>query len=278
MFIILFLLLNSLLFPAEKFTIDEALHLGLIEVSVTAYTDTSEHEMNMGRTLFLELTALDRPLRIELRPGTFFASQDTGVQDQILIEERVLSLLPGKSIGLPLFTMCTQKYNAAPSVGDQFRVNGLASAEMTGLADFLAEKGYQNNEGQAAMWMLTDAESYENIVGQDEKAVNEIRKFMAGMTERQIPLYRPEVIESGSMIRKLSMVFRVRLKKSGTGKLVLYHPDGTVYRVLKEEGEMPAGRYEITFRAESSNLQPGNYTAVLHMNGMILQQEIYRVR
>ena len=278
MLILLFLALHSLLSPAENYTLDEALRQGLIEMSVTAYNDSSAHEMNMGRSLFLELTALDRPLRIELRPGTFFASHDTGVQDQILIEERVLALQAGKTLALPLFTMCTEKYNAAPSEGDQFQVNGLAPAGMTGLAEFLAEKGYQNSEGQAAMWMLTDQEPYENIVGQDEKTVNEIRKFMSGITKKQIPLYRPEIMKSGPRVRKLTMVFRVRLKKGGIGKLVLYHPDGTVYRVLKEEGEMPAGRYEITFRAESSNLQAGNYTAVLHMNGMLLQQEIYRVR
>lgn len=278
MLILLFLALSTILFPPEIFTLDEALHRGLIEVEITAYTDTGEYKMNLSPNLKLELRSIDRSLRIELLPGTYFVSEDTGVQSQILIKRHVLTLVPGKKRSLLLYTLCTQKYNAAPSEGDRFRVNGMASSAMTGLADFLSEKGYQNNAGQAAMWILTDQEPYQNLVGPDAKAVNKIRSFMANLTKSRIPEYRPQTIDHGLDLRKLTIVFRVRLKKGGTGKLVLYNPDATVYRVLKEEGEMPAGLYEIRFRVESTRLQPGNYTAALYMNGMLVQQEIYRVR
>lgn len=278
MSIFLFLVLHTFLFPVETLALDDALDRGLIKVNVTAFTDTGEHTMNLSRNLKLELTSIDRPLLIELLPGTLFVSEDSGVQNQILSERRVLALKPGKMRSIPLFTLCTQKYNAAPSEDDHFRINGMASSEMSSLADFLSEKEYYNNTGQAAMWMLTDHEPYQNIVGQDEKTVNEIRKFMGTLTKSWIPEYRPGTIERGPELRTLTMVFRVRLKKRGTGKLVLYDPDAAVYRILKEEGEMPAGRYEIRFKVESTRLQPGNYTAVLYMNGMAIQQEIYRVR
>jgi|GEM_PF-4479870 len=278
MSIFLFLVFHAFLFPVETLALDDALDRGLVKVNVTAFTDTVEYKMNLGRNLKLELTSIDRPLLIELIPGTLFVSEDSGVQNQILSERRVLTLEPGKTHSIPLFTLCTQKYNAAPTEGDPFRINGMASSEMSALADFLSEREYYNNTGQAAMWMLTDHAPYQNIVGQDEKTVNEIRKFMATLTKNRIPEYRPGTIERGPELRTLIMVFRVRLKKRGTGKLVLYDPDAAVCRVLKEEGEMLAGRYEIRFKVESTRLQPGNYTAVLYRNGMAIQQEIYRVR
>ncbi len=267
----------SLLVPVKEYSFEEALKNGQIQAEIYYYSDTSSDYLDRKATMKIVLKSADVPLRITFKPGASFYSDDTAFQDQILMGRQIVRVMPGEEKEVALVTMCTQRYRSAPPIGATFHAGKARSTDMTGLAGFLESNNYPYHTAQAAIWCVSDGEPIENITGDDEAAVNDIRKYVARLRGEEAPLYRISEFSGVASNHSLTILFKIRLKKEGIGKLVLYNPAGQEYRQLMKEGPMPDGWYEVRFEIVSTNLQPGIYRVVLIMNGMNLQQENYRV-
>ena len=119
------------------------------------------------------------PVLLHIPVGFLFASVDSFVQDMVVTQEQWIALLPGEKKKQPLQAMCTQSYNSGPSASSQYKAKGMARGSWVELSQFIAQKGYNNSEGQMAMWALTSGMALEEIGGWEADRVNEITAFAA---------------------------------------------------------------------------------------------------
>jgi hypothetical protein len=127
------------------------------------------------------------PVLLHIPVGFLFASVDSFVQDMIVTQEQWIALLPGEKKKQPLQAMCTQSYNSGPSASSQYKAKGMARGSWVELSQFIAQKSYNNSEGQMAMWALTSGMALEEIGGWEADRVNEITAFTAGLLKKDPP-------------------------------------------------------------------------------------------
>ncbi|MFH0895100.1 MAG: hypothetical protein V2A54_11760 [Bacteroidota bacterium] len=115
---------------------------------------------------------------IQMNAGLKLASDDPGKQDMIITENQIFAMAANQTKNFDVCGMCIEKNDAGPSAGLRFKTNGYAQYPLLDMSEFIAQKGFQTSAGQAAVWVITDKASPENIVSESKKEMNELRDFV----------------------------------------------------------------------------------------------------
>ena len=181
---------------------------------------------------------------LEIEPGYIFASQDSGAQNLMVVEEYTMAVSPNQTKTLKLYTMCIEHNDYSPAEGNIFVFSGKATGALAELANMIAKNNYHNSTSQSAVWAITDQSPLEDIFAMDTVMARNLAKLVSHSTGRPMPAVIP-VKEHYIYSIRMDMVYH--FSKPTKVSLICYDEDGKIVKEYYKNRIIYAGIYISTF-------------------------------
>ena len=246
--------------------LNEAIEKGLIELEALGAGGHS------GECLKVKLKNLQKKdLEITIPAGMVFEANDSSLQNLMIVKEETLLVEKGKTRIAKLHSYCVEAWDGSPGEGTPFRLGKMAVGNLLAFAQFLsAEKHYNNEYAQNAVWAVSDEDRLENIG--DPALAKHVAKLL-GKPEPQynVKYKQPDVSRMlpGTPVRQmqeaLSMngLFYYTLATDKIVNFELYNEEGEMVHALFKNRRQKRGYHKFRFEFEISNLPKGKYYARL---------------
>lgn len=259
---------------AERSRLDSLLHLGRIDLQVIG---TGGHAGEC-----VEVEVINKlPSRVDLfiPAGWRFGSQDSTIQDLLVVKDEVLALAPHGRTRVTCRAFCCEASMGGPMAGTRFHSGGMASAALVKLAEQLAAGRYADAAIQQAVWAVSDEHPISAIDAGDAAATLALRQLVSGITGRPVPWYTTAFAapEEGRVFNPapVRMTGRVEFQQRHAGILSIVVKDaaGRTIRVLDEGRDLRQGRYSIDVELTVQGWPKGQYSILFAVDGTILKRQ-----
>jgi hypothetical protein len=172
--ILLFQCLFSVFAFGKTVTLEEALRLKWVTSTITNHGGIQVSLTNLTKEGFL----------ITLPVGLVFRAQDSTFQDFIHLENKEVGMAALGTYSVKVNALCIRAARRCPIEGAVFYPKNNASSNLLALVTFaFAQKLYNNNAMQYALWAVSDNNS---LVGIDNQP---LVKFVAHLLNKPLPEY-----------------------------------------------------------------------------------------
>ncbi len=245
-------------------SIEKAIENKLISVEIKGKGGHS------GECIEMHIESLiDKDTLLRIEPGRRLVSDDSTLQDILVVKEIQLLLAAREKKNINLFGFCCQASNSGPVDGSIFDVGFMEDSTFIVLADYLGKSGLPLGVMQSAIWVLSDNHSISSIHNDNEndrEKMKELYGLIAGIKglEFKYPWYtlkyerdttrlfsnRPNKffaeIEYGiSNSSNVDLVIRDTLNRHVLNIFTNkpHHPNNYKYRFNLNVANWPKGRY-----------------------------------
>jgi hypothetical protein len=277
--LIIFVISTNL--AASSIPLSEAISKKL--VSVEAF-GTGGHS---GESLKLTLRNLGaKGLELAIPAGLIFPSQDTFLQDLIVIRSESVVLEKGQNRIVRLFGICAQASYGSPGEGSVFKVGRMAEGALAQVVRYIDEHRITDNAAQHAVWAVTDGHSVANINN------DELKKLTAELTgQKYVPYtvrHAPTPSE-GYVVRRATVtevttyepafrpnpiviegLFEYQTDSDIIASFGIYNEQGEMIHPLFKSRRQIKGFHKFKFTFEIRNLPKGKYFARMTSGQRIL--------
>ena len=223
--LMILILLPGMSLAQEGYSLGDAIARGLVEIAGLRGTGGYQ-----GQCLEIVIhNKSGNPITINIQPGTMFGSKDEWIQDLIITSPEQIIVAAGRQEKRTLWTMCTQAWNASPSLGSLFSYKGLADFHVRKLAYRISAGNYQTSTAQSAMWAVTSREPVRNIYGIDTTETRDLAETVSEITG--IPISQFELAPRPHQIITMNASLECLLTSQvNNGRLVLVNQHGDQIR------------------------------------------------
>lgn len=131
-------------------------------------------------------------LKIKIKPGTYFKSEDPKAQDLVIVEAPELALEPSNSSDFMVQGYCTQRHNYSPGDNEVYVYNGLAKPKLKGMCDILVDTIFRSGR-QSNIWAVTNGNTYfDDLYAKDSSQLekfNKLADYLYDNTGARIKVY-----------------------------------------------------------------------------------------
>jgi hypothetical protein len=246
----------------EQITIETAIKNKIVSVSFISNGKYS------GRSIFCTLKNLSgKAYKIVVPAGSYFQAPNEDEQDLIVPQEEIIALSPNENKSALLNGFCTNLNNRAPKEQGTFKlVTSKTSKKMPKLLTFLKGKKFENHTLQDAIWALTNDSSVSGVAGDDETAVEALRKELYLITTQKVTWYNAPQITTMNEDRtinretaKISGALEYETKKGAKVHIEVINPDGEVKIKTSDRAMEISGTLSFNFAVEVKGWKKGKY-------------------
>jgi len=219
------------------------------------------------------------PARYVIPSGWRFGSQDSTLQDLLVVGEQVLALAPNGRGTVTCSAFCCEASMGGPGKGSAFNQGALADSALVKLARHLAAANYDEETMQQAVWAVSDGNTISGIDAGDAAATNALRQFVSTLTGRPVPWYTTAFAqaEPGRAFNPNAtrVTGRVEFQQQHAGVLsiVVKDQDGRTIHVLDEGRDLRQGKYTIDVEVTVRNWPTGRYSICFASDGVLLKKQ-----
>lgn len=251
-----------LLFAQSK-TLSQALAEGLVILQAEGLGG------HAGECLQATVTNVGkRPLRVVLGPGMVFQSQDTTLQDLLVVDNEEYLLAANQKRSFKLVGYCCEMYRGGPGTGSVFQLVNQSNEKLSQVAQYLYKNYLDKNPmAQQAVWSVSDNADLSAVWdrAQPEKS-KKLIEFLAQLTGRPVPWYRSEYAKAvpGPQMAKRPMMmieadWEFTLPENDSLTLAVFNAEGQQVDVLMTNKLYSSGIYTFTFSYKTNRLPKGVY-------------------
>lgn len=225
-----------------------------------------------GNTIALEVKNISAsPLTVQVAPGRVFVSEDTTVQDLIIIKMEAMAIAPGSVGKFELMTMCTQAHNRGPQKGEKFNIGKITDKPIKRLAELFSERKIYTSTGQSAVWAVADNTPIEEIYGDN---MDDMKAIAAVVGEiKGIPISRFTLTPKVHSITSINTSFEWRLDNAlKNASLEIVDSAGNIIRKCFSNRKFEAGFNQWKFGLFHTQAPNSRFKAVLRENGEIVAE------
>lgn len=266
------------LYSATAVGLKEAISQGFITVNAIGeggYT---------GKVMALEIVSNSKKdLLVDIPAGLQLHSEDSMIQDLIIVDERQLDLASGAKRKVIVNAMCIQPHNGSPYATSVYQLGNMANDTLVKLAQYLATKRYQDEMGQSAIWAMVNNEGLENVYGPDQTRLQDLLQYMHQLTGKPLPWYNKEKAPPppGQVFSQEPAIihanFEFKLAMAGTARIAIYDEAGDVVYVIQDNMMVKSGKSMMKFRIEVRGYEKGKYYVRLQLNGNLQEEKIFEL-
>lgn len=242
-----------------------------IELSVTG-NDESPHYY---QPLIVNLKNLTRDeVVINIKNGQLFKSTDPEVQDIIVTQEEMIVLKGYDHISQPIFGMCVQQFNSAPSGIKEYKLDSIATENLASIANQIEKQKAFSIAGQNSVWAVTDNNSLDAIDSYNPEDSNELRTYVANLlnipdtivVRRRLAALdtRPKPIK-----RSVEGNFKYSFSKTSAVTIGMFNDQNIVVKELYNNPETPPGEHKLTYEFDTMVFPEDTYYVRLIIDGQI---------
>lgn len=258
--------------------LQDALKQGLVTANIKGQGG------NVGKVLLLEVTNSQRKyVTINIPTGLQFQSADSSIQDLIVTEGAQLVLAAGATKKIAVNAMCIQPHNGSPYLNSTFLVGALAGDTLLKLAQYIAEKRYQDELGQSAVWTIIRDEGLENVYGPDPTKLKDMVQFMSKITGKPVPWYNKEKLPPppGQVFSPepsvLHGIYTFHLEAKGFARVAVYDSTGKEVFLFLDHFEVLPGDNRFKFKLTVKGYKKGKYYARLYLDGELKEEKMFEI-
>ncbi len=258
----------------KSISIEKALNEGIVSAE---FSGAGGHS---GDVIDLELRSLipvDTLIKIEA--GRRLTSDDTLLQDILIVRELELFLAANEVKRLKLFGFCCQASNGGPKLGSGFKVGFMEDSSFIYLARFLSKSNLPIGVMQSAIWVLSDNHALNSIHNDNEKDREKMKGLFGLLAsikglEYEYPWYTLKYQTDTSRVfsgRPNQMFAEVEYYLSHQSNVDLFIKDSNNLLVKKIFMNRPhhRGEYNYRFTLDVANMPKGKYYLRLYADNQL---------
>ncbi len=252
--------------------IDEAIKNGLVSCSVTSNKESTHYI----KPLLITLTNLkSTPISVKIPSGMQFNPEEDEYQNLIITQEELMALNPGKSLSIPLFAMCTENHDKAPSSDIRYKLGKQADEKVSTLAQYISKNKLHDPLGQSAIWAMTCGTPLEDIAGFDTTAAKELIKYVAHALNKPIPPPpAPDDTRRNYYTTNYSVsmhgAFNYNFSKKTSVTIAMFNENNIVVRELYRNPEENPGKHKLEYTFDATEYTDDFYYLRLIADGEII--------
>lgn len=292
-FITLFSLLvfsNSIL--ADTISVKKAMEMNIVNVvlSKKAPPEKSDDSYSSytGDCITMTIENLtNKNIKVWLEPGRFMMPEDSTEQSMIVTREQMIALYKNQKKEIPVFAMCSEMNDAAPSASCKFSMGEKAEGDLLALAQLISKNNWQDMAAQSAIWAITDNNDFADIYSSNKDEMKLLRDFVKevkGITTPALPqgdeIFQINTESENTYLKyskgKVSGSFEFTIKTDLNLSMMLYNDSGEVVRKSLTNYTFKAGTNKLTYTYSYFGIPLGNYYVKLldDKNSIFLEKMI----
>lgn len=263
---------------AMETALGDALRAGQVNLVVTGL---GGHSGSCVRVAAVNRTAAH--MRITIPSGWRFVSQDTALQDLLVVGDHVLALAPNARSVISCRAFCCEAGMGGPGPGSRFDEGALADSALVRLARHLASERYGEQAMQQAIWAVSDGNPISGIDTDDATATQVLRRFVSALTGRPVPWYTTAFApaEAGRAFNPSATRVTGRVdfqqRHAGVLSIVVKDATGRTLHVLDEGRDLRQGTYAIDVAVAVRGWPPGRYSICFATDGVLLKKQEFEL-
>ncbi len=222
-------------------------------------------------------------MRVRIPAGWRFTSQDSTLQDLLVVEDEVLALAPRASRTVSCRAFCCEASMGGPGEGSTFLTGGMAAEPLQKLARFIAEGHFDDDAVQQAVWAVSDGHDLSGIDAGDAQATQALRTFVSTLTGRPVPWYTtsyaPPVDGRVFNPSPVHITGHVEFTQRHAGFLTIVVKDerGRTVYTLDEGRDLRQGMYRIQVEVTVQGWAKGRYAICFATDGVLLKKQEFEL-
>jgi hypothetical protein len=128
-------------------------------------------------------------LFILIEPGRRFVSNDTTIQDILVLKRYEIVLPPFAGVNISVYGFCCQSSNHSPQQKSLFHVGFMAPETWVELAEFVDKNDFCLSAVQNAVWVLSNDHPVSSIYAKKNDSEYKLKKFVAELKKVELPWY-----------------------------------------------------------------------------------------
>ncbi len=237
-----------------------------------------------GESVRVKLNNLrSEPLTVRIPAGWRFVSQDSTLQDLLVVEEEVLALAPKAAGTVTCRAFCCEASMGGPGEGSAFTAGSMASEPLQKLARFIAAERFPDGAVQQAVWAVSDGNDLSGIVADDDASTRKLREFVSTLTGRPIPWYTTTYAPpaEGRVFNPAPQHITGRVeftqRHAGVLSIVVKDARGSTVYVLDEGRDLRQGFYKIQVEVTVHGWAKGRYAICFATDGVLLKKQEFEL-
>ena len=238
----------------------DALKQKKVHVEVTTYSrlaDGNYHSSYFNQCMQFKIKNLtSAPMMLTESAGRFLMPDDSSTQRMMTTADITFTLKAGEEKAVPLFAMCTEASDGAPSTMEAFTYGNIATGELKELVSFIARKNYQKEAAQSAVWAITNDYSPYSIYDNDTSVMNSLRRTVCKLKKIPYDPNNDRVTNNTPLIRYITGTFTFSIYKEQKVDLVLFTDDNKLIKDVLQNQTYAAGTHSVSYEASIPVIDP----------------------
>lgn len=266
----------------KSISIEKALNQGIVSAKFSGAGGYS------GELIDLQLKSLisvDTLIKIEA--GRRLTSDDTLLQDILIVKELELFLAANEVKKLKLFGFCCQASNGGPKLGSGFKVGFMEDSSFIYLARFLSKSNLPIGVMQSAVWVLSDNHSLSSIHNDNEKDKGKMKELFGLLAalkglDYKYPWYTLKFKTDTNRVfsgkpNQMFAEIEYNLRNNSTVDLFIKDANGLLVKQLFMNRPHHRGEYSYRFNLDVANWPQGKYYLRLYADNQLKMEKMFEL-
>ncbi|MFH2144250.1 MAG: hypothetical protein ABIJ97_17620 [Bacteroidota bacterium] len=272
---------NADMTEKKSITFKDAIDKNLIKTIVTGL---GGHQGNCVEIEVRNISSYDTTFCFE--PGRRLVSEDSTVQDILIVKENSFFLASGKNIVISGYGFCCQAHNSSPRKSEIFKIGDLADDNMVKLAEYLNKNDYPDDAMQGAVWVLSDNKPLDCINSTDENVdkVRKLQKFVATLAKIDINLAWYSIVYKTDTSMLFSGIadtlvgeVEYQLWNNCEASLVMYDNNGKIIHHFYKNKLLGPDKYIYPVKFSVFDWPKGKYFIRLFADGQMKKENVFEL-
>ena len=198
-------------------------------------------------------------IEMKIPAGLHFKSKDEGIQDIISTQSMFVKVAPNSHKEINLKGVCIQQQNSSPGSDDSFTLSAKAEDNLFAMASFLDDKHIIGSQAQQAMWVLTNGNDLENVIGftdKNEKALLDKTAMLAGLKKIDLDNYKTIKTKRKQPTYSSSLkgYFKFEFPKGTNVQIAIFNQDNVLIKEVLNK-EVAAGFHKVDYQLETTEYE-----------------------
>lgn len=247
----------------------DALEKSLITSEVNGNADSPHYIQPVVITL---TNTSAETIKVTIPNGQIFTSDS--VQDVIVTQQELITLVPKESKSLPLYAMCIQQYESGANDLETYAPGDIATGHLAELTQEIENRKDFNTLGQYSIWAITDGVHLNTISGFDEEEALHLKTFTAGLLNVPVPEYDVDDYltnynDLGLITRSATGKFKFYFSSESAVTIAMFDENDIVVRELYNNPNTSKGNHDLEFKFDIEVYQDKVYYVRLIRDGEI---------
>lgn len=247
------LLIPTGIYANQKMLLKDAVDKKLVsaKISGTGYSGSSI-SAHYGECMKFEITNLSStPLDLVLEAGRFLIPENDSVQAMMLTKEMFISLKAKGNQVVIANAMCSEKPKRSPNSKRKFSFGTIATGKLLQLAKLIEKYNYQDNTGQAAVWVITNNAPISSLYSSDSIKLRILKNFLLDKSSSNNTYFKESTEVS------IEGKFAWTMDKNALVKVVVLNDSGNEIATIMNDTKFEKGKQVYNFKYSGCLLESG---------------------